>query len=75
MLSRKPSTGCLQIPAQIAQIRIAEDNTLKPEPTDHIGRGSCMHLPRVLLTVRHNTVHQLGRAVLVMPVRAALTEG
>lgn len=37
MLSRKPSTGCLQIPAQIAQIRIAEDDTLKPKPTDHIG--------------------------------------
>jgi len=34
-----------------------------------------MHLPRVLLTVRHNTVHQPGRTVPVMSVRAALTQG
>ena len=34
-----------------------------------------MHLPRVLLTVRHNTVDQPGRTVLVMSVRAALTQG
>lgn len=38
MLSRKPSTGCLQIPAQIAQIRIAADDTLKPKPTDQVRR-------------------------------------
>jgi hypothetical protein len=33
-----------------------------------------MHLPRVLLSVRHSTVHQPGRTVLVMSVRAALTK-
>src|SRR6266850_2004077 len=37
--------------------------------------GSCIQLPGVLLTVRHNTVHQPGRTVPVMSVRAALTQG
>jgi hypothetical protein len=43
-------------------------------PVDQID-ASCMHLPRVLLTVRHNTVHQPGRTVPVTSVRAALTQG
>jgi hypothetical protein len=34
-----------------------------------------MHLARVLLTVRHNTVNQPGRTVPVMPVRVPLTQG
>jgi len=51
MLSRKPSTGCLQIPAQIAQIRIAEDDTLKPKPTDHIGYRSSSGVERKLQCV------------------------
>jgi hypothetical protein len=37
--------------------------------------GSCIPLPRVLRTVRRNTVHQPGRTVPVMSVRAALTQG